>query len=201
MPDRRLALTDARLKTPRAAALAGILFAVPCSSSIVLIRLSVPPDVADRGAWLRDRAGSVALALNLVPFAGIAFLWFMGVVRDRIGFLEDQFFSTVFFGSGLLFLALTFVSAALAGGLLLRAVMVRITSVYAVRMAGEFMIALARGLTILTYVLAVGLLLSIGSTLWVVLIFPAWVCAVSGHIVVLNLRSGGAAGRSVGGAS
>jgi hypothetical protein len=229
MPDRQPVLTDERLKTPRVAALAGILFAVLYSSSVVLIRLSVPPDVADHGVWLRDRAGSVALALNLVPFAGIAFLWFLGVVRDRIGFLEDQFFSTLFFGSGLLFLALTFVSAALAGGLLathaleagrlidsglytlLRAVMVRITSVYAVKMAAVFMFALAtisvrarivpRGLTLLTYVLAVGLLLSIGSSLWVVLIFPAWVCAVSGHILASNLRGGGAAERSVGGAS
>jgi hypothetical protein len=52
------------------------------------------------------------------PFAGIAFLWFIGVVRDRLGHLEDQFFPTVFFGSGLLFLAMTFASAALAGGTL-----------------------------------------------------------------------------------
>jgi hypothetical protein len=25
------------------------------------------------------------LALNLVPFAGLAFLWFIGVLRDRLG--------------------------------------------------------------------------------------------------------------------
>jgi hypothetical protein len=151
-----------------------------------------------------------------VPFAGIAFLWFMGVVRDRIGFLEDQFFSTVFFGSGLLFLAMTFVSAALAGGLLathavaagqlidsslytlLRAVM-RIIGSYAVKMAGVFMISLAtiwlrtgimpRGLTLLSYLLALGLLLSIGSSPWVVLIFPAWVCAVSVQILASNPRT------------
>jgi hypothetical protein len=34
----------------------------------------------------------VAVALNLVPFAGIAFLWFIGVIRDRIGEREDRFF-------------------------------------------------------------------------------------------------------------
>jgi hypothetical protein len=161
MPDTPRTLTNQGLKTPRGAGLAGILFAVLYSGSIVLIRLSIPPDLADQGSWLRERAGSVRLALSLVPFAGIAFLWFMGVVRDRIGFQEDQFFSTVFFGSGLLFLAMTFVSAALAGGLvasyalessrlidsglytLLRAVMLRITSVYAVKMSGVFMISLA----------------------------------------------------------
>jgi hypothetical protein len=27
----------------------------------------------------------VSLALGLLPFAGIAFLWFIGVVRDRLG--------------------------------------------------------------------------------------------------------------------
>jgi hypothetical protein len=60
----------------------------------------------------------VAIALNLVPFAGIAFLWFVGVLRDRIGEREDRFFATVFLGSGLLFVAMIFVSAAIAGGLI-----------------------------------------------------------------------------------
>jgi hypothetical protein len=217
-PDPQTALTRAELKTPRAAALAGILFALLFSSSLVMIRLAVPADLADHGVWLRDRAASVGLALTLLPFAGVAFLWFMGVVRDRIGFLEDQFFSTVFFGSGLLFLAMTFVSGALAGGLLatqavdsgrlldsglytlIRAVMLRVTNAYAIKMAGVFMISLAtislrteimpRGMTALTYVLAVGLLLSIGASPWVVLIFPAWVLAVSSYILVSNLRGG-----------
>jgi hypothetical protein len=195
-------------------------FALLFAGSIVLIRLCVPPDLADRGVWLRERAGTVTLALNLVPFSGIAFLWFMGVVRDRIGFQEDQFFSSVFYGSGILFLAMTWVSAAVAAGLmatwgvesdrliesgmyaLMRAVMLRITSVYSVKMAGVFMISLAtislrveilpRWLTVLTYALALGLLLSIGTNLWVVLIFPGWVCAVSLHILVSNLRGAGA---------
>lgn len=82
---------------------------------------------------------------------------------------------------------------------LLRAVMLRISSSYAVKMAGVFMISLAtismrtevlpRWLTLLTYVPALGLLLSIGASQWVVLIFPAWVCAVSLHILASNLRS------------
>ena len=209
-------LTDSRLKTPRAAALAGIVFAVLYASTIVLIRLAVPSELTDRGAWLRDRAAGVTTGLGLVPIAGIAFLWFMGVVRDRIGYREDQFFSTVFFGSGLLFLAMTFVSGALAVGMLatysleagqlidsglytlLRAVMLRITNSYAVKMAGVFMISLAtialrtgimpRSLTFLTYVLAGGLLLSIGSSNWVVLIFPTWVFALSSYILASNLR-------------
>ena len=58
----------------------------------------------------------VAIALNLLPFAGIAFLWFIGVVRDRLGEGEDRFFATVFLGSGLLFVAMLFVSGADAVG-------------------------------------------------------------------------------------
>jgi hypothetical protein len=163
----------------------------------------------------------VALALSLVPIAGIAFLWFIGVIRDRIGKLEDKFFSSVFFGSGLLFLAMTFVAAALAGGLLtsyaiiptelidsglytfIRTVMYRISNIYAIRMAGVFMISLAtisvrtrimhRGLAFLTYGLALVLLFSIGYSLWVTLIFPAWVLIISVYILVLNLRSKAAA--------
>ena len=38
--------------------------------------------------------------LYLGPFSGIAFLWFVAVIRDQIGEREDRFFATVFFGSG-----------------------------------------------------------------------------------------------------
>jgi hypothetical protein len=216
MSDDLLPLSGWRLTTPRAAAVAGILFALLLGTSYALIRVSIPADPADAGAWLEEREGTVTLALSLIPFAGIAFLWFMGVIRDRLGHLEDQFFSTVFYGSGLLFLAMTFVSAALAGGLLAgyaimpeqliasgtytfgRAVMFRVTNVYAIRMAGVFMISLGtiwvrthtmpRWLAFLTYGLALVLLLSIGYTLWVTLIFPGWVLIISVYILALNLR-------------
>ena len=84
MPDGQLTLTPQQLKTPRAAALAVILFAVLFGSSVVLIRLAVPANPADGGVWLQDRAGTVSLALSLLPFAGIAFLWFMGLVSTWI---------------------------------------------------------------------------------------------------------------------
>jgi hypothetical protein len=54
-----------------------------------------------------------------VPFAGIAFLWFIGVLRDRLGEREDRFFATVFLGSGLLFPAMLFASATVAGGIII----------------------------------------------------------------------------------
>ena len=96
----------------------------------------------------------MAVALNLIPFAGIAFLWFIGVLRDRIGEREDRFFATVFLGSGLLFVAMLFVAAAIAGGLiagmsssgtpgagtlaLSRNVTSILLNVYAMRMAAVF---------------------------------------------------------------
>ena len=54
-----------------------------------------------------------------MPFAGVAFLWFIGVLRDRLAQLEDRFFATVFFGSGLLFLAMLFAAAAVIGAVVL----------------------------------------------------------------------------------
>ena len=208
-------LKSKSLTTPRAAAVAGILFAILYGTGLVLIRLAIPADsTADGGTWLDTNAGAVNLALNLVPYAGIAFLWFIGVIRDRLGDVEDRFFATVFLGSGLLFLSLTFAGAAMAGGLLTsyaaapktiiesgvfsygREVMFHIINVYAIRMAGVFMISLGtiwirtglmhRGWAILTYGLAFVLLVSIGYSLWVSLIFPGWVFAVSGYYLLRN---------------
>src|SRR3954469_810679 len=81
-------LTEAYLRTPRAAALAGIIFSVLMFAVFGLMRLSVPPDPLERGAWLAGDTAYVTLAMNLVPFAGIAFLWFVGVIRDRLGARE-----------------------------------------------------------------------------------------------------------------
>ena len=75
------------LRTPRAAAVAGIIFSVLMITALVLLRLSSPPRPGAGGDWLSDpgKRAAVAVALNLVPFAGIAFLWFIGVVRSRDG--------------------------------------------------------------------------------------------------------------------
>jgi hypothetical protein len=216
MAETQVTLTRRELKTPRAAAIAGILFALLYGTGLVLIRTSIPADPAASSAWLETNARKVSLALNLVPFAGIAFLWFIGVIRDRLGDQEDRLFSTVFLGSGLLFLALTFVGAALAAGLLTsysiesntlitsgvftysRSVMYSMINIYAIRMEGVFMISLGtiwlrtglmhRGWTLLTYAVALVLLISIGSYLWVSLFFPGWVLVVSVYFLILNLR-------------
>ena len=196
-----------RLTTPRAAAWAGVLFAVLFGLSLVLVRTSVPPDPFAQPHWIDEGAGRLRVAVLLMPFAGLAFLWFIGVVRDRLGTHEDRFLSTVFLGSGLLFLAMVFVSMAMAGGILAsaaaasgqlpeeavvrfgRATMIQISNVYGLRMAGAFMISLGTmwlrtGLTplwlvALTYSLALALLVVTSLSLWATLLFPGWVLVVS----------------------
>jgi hypothetical protein len=78
-------LTRERLKTPRAAAIAGILFSVLLTTTLVLLRISAPVISPEIQEWSATKSRTLVLALNLVPFAGIAFLWFIGVVRDRLG--------------------------------------------------------------------------------------------------------------------
>lgn len=213
--EQKQTVTDRRLTTPRAAAVAGIVFSVLFIVSLVLIRAAVPVDPVDPGTWLAEKRQSVALALNLLPFAGIAFLWFIGVLRDRLGDHEDRFFATVFLGSGLLFLAMLFVSAAIATGILLRyavlpggpeagiyafgrMIVYQIVNLYAMKMAGVFMISICtvafrtrifpRWMSYLGYALAALLLLSPGHLYWTPLVFPLWVLLISVYILLANLK-------------
>ena len=204
------------LRTPRAAAIAGILFAVLQIASYVLLQYSIPEDTMDQSDWLAETAGNITLGLGLLPFAGIAFLWFIGVLRDRLGHLEDQFFSTLFFGSGLLYLAMTFATAAVAGGLISayafdpdlligsgilvfgRAMIFKFNNVYAIRMAGMFMSVLGtiwvrtglmpRWLALLTFLTALSLLIGISFYPWLTLFFPIWVLVISIYILYLKFR-------------
>jgi hypothetical protein len=196
---------------------AGVLFALLFGTALVLLRLSIPDRLESTTDWLTEGATTrITVGLALVPFAGIAFLWFLGVIRDRFKESEDQLFSSVIIGSGLLFLAMVFVSAAIAGGILAtvplvtdessrtgitnfgRAVMLQVSNIYALRMAGVLLISLAtmwlrtgvlpRWLAIVTYVVAAVLLIVTSVSLWVTLIFPAWVLGVSLLILYTNYR-------------
>jgi len=201
------ALTRRSLKTPKAAAIAGILFSVLLAAIFWLLRASVPADPLEPGQWLATSSYPVTLALNLVPFAGIAFLWFIGALRDRLGLMEDRFFATVFFGSALLFLAMLFVAAATIGAIILtfakapnemlnsttfrfgRAVAYNVVNIYAIKMAGVFMfststVALYTGLTprwiaVLGFVLAGILLVGSYYISWSFLVMPVWVLVIS----------------------
>jgi hypothetical protein len=218
MTESRAQLRNRRLRTPRAAATAGVIFAVLMGTNYALIRISVPPDNTLWDEWMDKWALTITVALNLVPFAGIAFLWFMGVLRDRMGHLEDQFFSTLVFGSGFLYLGMTFTASALIGGIatmyaadpslleerglyaFASVVSYRIHGVYAIRMAGMFMLALGtmwvrthvmpRWQAVLTFALALLLLLGIGYNRWLVMVFPAWVFVISAYILLLTYRYG-----------
>jgi hypothetical protein len=185
-------------------------------TALTLLRLSAPPSPGTAGIWLTDSAdrAEVAVALNLVPFAGIAFLWFIGVLRDRIGEREDRFFATVFLGSGLLFVGMIFVAAAVGGALVAgatssalpgsdtlalgRNVTTSLLNVYAMRMAAVFTLTtvtiarrtqiVSRWLTLAGLACAVVLLVAIGITPWVELLFPLWVLALSLDVLLARRR-------------
>jgi hypothetical protein len=151
-----------------------------------------------------------------VPFAGIAFLWFIGVLRDRLGQLEDRFLATVFFGSGLLFLAMLFAASAVVGGILIafaarpqefigsatfhfaRAAAYAMINVYMVKMACVFMISssttaiytglMPRWLAILGASLALLLLFGSYYIPWSFVVFPFWVFLISIWLLAHNTR-------------
>lgn len=198
------------LTTPRAAAVAGVLFALLFGTALTLIRLALPEGVQPGSQWPVTATGNLRVAAVLMPFAGIAFLWFIGVVRDGFGSYEDKFFSTVFLGSGLLFLAMMFVAIGVGAGLeqsgaaahpdvaaFGQMVLLAISKTYALRMGAVFMISLAtiwlrtslmpRWLVIVTYLVAVGLLIASDISMWLTMAFPAWVLVVS---LLLLVRAG-----------
>jgi hypothetical protein len=201
-------------RTPRSAAVAGIAFSVLFLLALVLVRLAIPKDPNDAGQWLTDdsRRELVLIGLGLVPFAGIAFLWFVGVVRDRIGDAEDRFFATVFLGSAFLFVAMLFATAALAAGLIVsagdnasifrssdawelgRRATYELMTVYAMRMAAVFTIATStilhrvsiapRWLVVTGYASGIVLLVTVSFAAWIELLFPVWVFVLSVYVLI-----------------
>jgi hypothetical protein len=214
-------ITRPHLTTPKSAAVAGILFSVLLIAILWLLRRSIPADPLEPGSWLDADRGPVALALNLVPIAGVSFLWFIGVLRDRLGAREDRFFATVFLGSALLFLAMLFCAAAVIGAIVLvftvqpdemlnsatlhvaRALAYNLVNVYAIKMACVFMISTStvtiytgmapRWMAILGYALALILLLGSYYLTWCIAVMPLWVLLISVHILIDNFRAPGAA--------
>ncbi len=209
-------VTRTNLKTPKAAAIAGMLFSLLTVAAFLLFWISVPADPQDAGSWLSENSKTVALGLNLIPFAGIAFLWFIGVLRDRLGELEDRFFATVFFGSGLLFVGTLFTAATVVGALLIafvaqpqelinsatlhfaHAAAYTIVNVYMVKMAVVFMITTStmtvytrfvpRSLGLIGYGLSLLLLFGSYYVRWSFMIFPLWVFMISLSLLVQNTR-------------
>lgn len=214
-----------RAATPRAAAFAGISFACLFALAVVLFVLALPDNPEDSAVFTPSAISMITWAVRLVPFAGIAFLWFIGAMRQRLGTSEDQFFATVMLGSGLLFVAMVFVAFAFISGILAahsesaaaptsaseylgyQSVAQQIFTTYALKMAAVFMASLSllwrktavmpRPLAILTLILAVIMIVTTTLNSWMVLIFPGWVLVVSIYLLAAGLkRSPVAAGGS-----
>ena len=198
-------------RSRRSAAIAGIIFAVLLLAALTMVRLALSEGSLQELQTDAQRRTLIRLSLQLVPFAGIAFLWFIGVVRDQLGNVEDRLFSTVFLGSGLLFLAMLFIGAVTSTSLMAmlaasnpngdlfaygRSTTQTLISVYAMRMAAVFTLSvstvglrtsgLPRWVSYLGYLVALTLLLASGEHKWFQLLFPAWVLLVS--VVILLVR-------------
>lgn len=216
--ERRELLPPCAASPPRVVAVSGVLFAGLFLTTVVLFRLAMPADPADPGEWLLDETmrNSIRLALNLVPFTGIAFLWYMGVLRNRLGNLEDRFFATVFLGSGLLFVGLLFAAAAVAGALVEvfpartgrlmesetyavgRRLAHALMNTFALKMAAVFMFVtstiglrtgvFSRWVSVVGFGCGLVLLLVLTDFAWIAVLFPAWVLLVSTWIMIADYR-------------
>ena len=180
--------------------------------ALTMLRIALSADSLQSLRTDPQRRTLIRLSLQLVPFAGIAFLWFIGVVRDQLGGVEDRLFSTVFLGSGLLFVAMLFVGAGTSTSLMAtlagtsvsaevyafgRSTIRSLFSVYAMRMAAVFTLAVStvgirtsavpRWVSYLGYLVGLTLLVAAGAYQWTQLVFPAWVLLFS--LVILFDRS------------
>ena len=210
-------LTEAgrALRAPRAAGIAGIAFAILFSVGLFMVR-SVPlasMSDAQIAAWFASGADTAIVVggLYLLPFSGVAFLWFVAVVRDQIGEREDRFFATVFFGSGLLFVALLFAGSAVLSSLvvgvrfldqpapsaatvaLIRSLAYTMVFAFGTRAAAVFLLSTAtvglrsrtfpRWLALSGYLIGLVLITVVSFWDWIILVLPAWVALVS--VVIL----------------
>lgn len=206
------------IETPKAAAIAGILFSVIFAVALVLVRTAVPADPDDAGEWLTDssRRDAVLTALGLVPVAGIVFIWEVGVLRDHVGDAEDRFLQTVFIASAVLFVGMIFVASAISAGLIVaaedsadqlvssgawefvRQTVYQLMIEYGMRMAGVFTLITTmilfrarlapRWLLVLGFATAFALMVVVSFFAWAELIFPAWMFVLSLFVLVTNLR-------------
>jgi len=218
-----------RIRAPWAAGFAGLLFAILFTAALWLIRSGPWNAATDAGLaaiYAQNQEWPLLIGgLYLAPFAGIMFLWFIAVVRDQIGEREDQFFATVFLGSGLIFVGTLFAAAALAVAPTVgvryldqgpptadylesvRSFAYTLLFAYATRAAAVFMFATAtitlrsrtfpRAIAWSGYVLGLALLLVVSFFDWIILALPAWVAVLS----LVILRRERAARRHVEGSS
>jgi hypothetical protein len=205
-----------RFASVEAAAIAGIVCATGWSLSLRGL-LAAPglgaPDAEITEYYAeRSNATSAVVWLQVLVFSTIAFLWFVGVVRGRIGDNEPKLFGTVFLGASVMLAGLAFVGAALLAApavlvavgdkapdpdaaSLTRAAAAVVLSVFAPRIATLVMFstaslgratgALPRWLVWLTFVVGAVELLNVTFASPTIYVMPAWIALVS---VVLLVR-------------
>lgn len=201
----------APLATPTWAGVAGLSYGVIMLFVLTLRHLSVPeaPTTVD---WTLNPSGlrAAGIATTLLPFAGIAFLWFIGVLRSELGDREDKFFATVMMGSGLLYVAMTFMSGATSGALLLlvnsgypgtdhtlgalQTLTMEIAGTYGARMAAVFVLSvttigrkaqiMSKPIVVIGYIVALALIFAPPLTRWMQLLFPLWVMLLSVMVLI-----------------
>ena len=217
MAEQEVRLIRKEIRSPRSAAIAGIVYSALMITGMLLTAnmvSSIPADINRN--WLEEWSGIAKVLVTIVPFAGLAFLWFTGVVRDRLGDREDRFFSTIFFGSGIISVVMLFIWGATAGAMFGTfaisaelvvdddififgfAFMNEIIGNYALRMAGAYMMSIGsiwtrtglmpRWLSLGTFILALGFLLFAGIIREARFLFPVWIFVVSVYILILNYR-------------
>lgn len=215
MAEASRSLVRRQIRSPRSAAIAGILFGLMRIISLLLMSSAAGPTEFNL-EWLQNWSRNSNIVVLLVVFSGIAFLWFTGVIRDLIGEREDKFFSTIFFGSGILYVSLGFVWAAIFGAILniyaIRSsflvsneiyifgfgIMNELGNNYLLRMAGVYMLSInslwaragimPRWMIIITYVLALAFLFFAPRLTLARYFFPIWVFLISIYILILNYR-------------
>jgi hypothetical protein len=210
-----------RFASVQAAAIAGIVCAV--SWTIALVGLLSAPSVSATDeeilAYYTDDTKTTAAVvfLQVLVVGTIAFLWFVGVVRGRLGEREPRLFGTVFFGASILLAVLLFVGASLlaapaamaaVGGrtpepssaALTRAAAAVVLSVFAPRIATLVMLstatlgratgALPKWLIWVSYVVGAFEFLNFAFSRSTLITVPAWIALVSVVLLVRKPPSG-----------
>ena len=158
--------------------------------------------------WYLDDSNqqSMLLAVNLMTISMISFVWFVAVIRRRVGERENRFFGTVFLGSALLLAGTWLIAGVMyavpavsafrfgvgpeaADIALWQAAALTLVSVVATRLEAVFILsttivarlsgAFPRFLIIAGYVLGLMLLLVPLPSEALIALFPAWVAVVS----------------------
>ena len=203
------------LRSIEAAAIAGLLHSVLSLAATGLLLRAPDPSEGDRvvADWYLDDGNqrTMILAVNLITISSIMFIWFVAVIRRRVGERENRLFGTVFFGSALLLTGawlvagVFFAAPAVAGQAfetvpdagtvaMTQAGGITTTSIVATRLEAVFMIAsttvgrlsevFPRWLVFTGYLVGVTLLVMPVPNEALTWVFPIWVAVVSAVLLI-----------------